>query len=121
MKGRRHTPEPVVRKLRDADRLLGVGQELPEVCKTLEVSESDVSLQNAALRTCGAIDFQFDQTADGHNNLKLLHVVDEFTREPLAIECRRRIDADQIVNVLDRLIAERHSTPTFVRCDNGRR
>jgi hypothetical protein len=27
-----------------------------------------------------AIDFQFDQTADGHN-LKLLHVVDEFTRE----------------------------------------
>ena len=41
-----------------------------------------------------AIDFQFDQTADGHN-LKLLHVVDEFTREALAIECHRRIDADK--------------------------
>jgi putative transposase len=35
-----------------------------------------------------AIDFQFDQTADGHN-LKLLHVVDELTREALAIESRR--------------------------------
>jgi putative transposase len=40
MKGRRHTPEQVVRKLREADRLLGEGQELPEVCKTLEVSEA---------------------------------------------------------------------------------
>jgi putative transposase len=40
-----------------------------------------------------ALDFQFDQTADGRI-LKLLHVVDEFTREALAIECRRRIDAD---------------------------
>ena len=46
-----------------------------------------------------AIDFQFDQTADGHN-LKLLHVVDEFTREALAIECHRRIDADETVEVL---------------------
>jgi putative transposase len=65
-----------------------------------------------------AIDFQWDQTADGHN-LKLLHVVDEFTREALAIECRRRIDSDQTVNVLDRLVAERGSAPAFVRCDNG--
>ena len=46
-----------------------------------------------------AIDFQWDQTADGHN-LKLLHVVDEFTREALAIECHRRIDADKTVDVL---------------------
>jgi putative transposase len=40
MKGQRDTPEQVVRKLREADRLLGEGQELPEVCKTLEVSEA---------------------------------------------------------------------------------
>jgi putative transposase len=40
MKGRRHTPEQVVRKLREADRLLGEGQELPEVLKFLEVSEA---------------------------------------------------------------------------------
>jgi len=65
-----------------------------------------------------AIDFQWDQTADGHN-LKLLHVADEFTREALAIECQRRIDSDQTVAVLDRLVAQRASTPTYVRCDNG--
>jgi putative transposase len=40
MKRRRHTPEQVVRKLREADRLLGEGMELPEVTKQLEVSEA---------------------------------------------------------------------------------
>ncbi len=40
MKRRRHTPEQIVRKLREADRLLGEGMELPEVVKQLEVSEA---------------------------------------------------------------------------------
>jgi putative transposase len=36
---RRHTPEQIIRKLREADRLLGEGLEVPEVAKQLEVSE----------------------------------------------------------------------------------
>ena len=40
MSRRRHTPEQVVRKLREADRLLGEGMELPEVWKQVEVSEA---------------------------------------------------------------------------------
>ena len=40
MKRRRHTPEQIVRKLREADRLLGEGVEIPEVMKALEVSEA---------------------------------------------------------------------------------
>jgi putative transposase len=40
MKNRRHTPEQIVRKLREADRLLGEGFELPDVLKELEVSEA---------------------------------------------------------------------------------
>jgi transposase len=39
VKRRRHTPEQIVRKLREADRLLSEGMEVPEVAKTLEVSE----------------------------------------------------------------------------------
>jgi putative transposase len=39
MKRRRHAPEQIVRKLREADRLLAEGHEIPEVAKTLEVSE----------------------------------------------------------------------------------
>src|SRR5918911_1588699 len=40
MKRRRHTPEQIIRKLREADRLLAEGQEVPEVAKHLEVSEA---------------------------------------------------------------------------------
>ncbi len=40
MKRRRHTPEQIVWKLREADRLLGEGQELPGLVKLLEVSEA---------------------------------------------------------------------------------
>jgi putative transposase len=39
VKRRRHTPEQIVRKLREADRMLAEGIQLPEVCKALEVSE----------------------------------------------------------------------------------
>ena len=39
VKHRRHTPEQVVRKLREADRLLGEGADIPTVCRHLEVSE----------------------------------------------------------------------------------
>lgn len=39
MSRRRHTPEQVVRKLREADRLLSEGSEVSEVARHLEVSE----------------------------------------------------------------------------------
>lgn len=39
VKGRRHTPEQVVRKLREAERLLAAGSALPDVAKQLEISE----------------------------------------------------------------------------------
>jgi putative transposase len=38
MKRRRHTPEQVVRKLREADRMLAEGADLALVCRQLEVS-----------------------------------------------------------------------------------
>ena len=39
MKGRKHTPEQIVRKLREADRLLGEGKLVAEVAKELGISE----------------------------------------------------------------------------------
>jgi putative transposase len=38
VKRRRHTPKQVIRKLREADRLLGEGTSIEEACKALEVS-----------------------------------------------------------------------------------
>jgi putative transposase len=65
-----------------------------------------------------ALDYRFDQTEDGRIP-KLLNVVDEHTREALTITVERRLDADATVAVLDRLVAERQTTPRFIRCDNG--
>ena len=40
MKRRRHSPEQIVRKLREADRLLAEGREVPEVAKAPGISEA---------------------------------------------------------------------------------
>ena len=39
MTRRRHTPDQIVRKLREADRMLGEGAEVAAVARHLEVSE----------------------------------------------------------------------------------
>jgi transposase InsO family protein len=65
-----------------------------------------------------ALDYQFDQTQDGRR-LKLLNIVDEHTRQALAIHVDRRIDADATVAVVDRVVVEHGSAPRFIRCDNG--
>jgi putative transposase len=65
-----------------------------------------------------AIDFLFDQTAD-LRTLKILAITDEFTKEALAIEVDRSIDADHTVRVLDRIVARTGRRPVFVRMDNG--
>ena len=40
MKRQRHTPEQIIRKLREAERLLGEGQTIPEAAKELGISEN---------------------------------------------------------------------------------
>jgi putative transposase len=40
MRRRRHTPEQVIRKLREAERMLGEGKTIPEAAKALEISEN---------------------------------------------------------------------------------
>jgi len=64
-----------------------------------------------------ALDFQFDQTADGRQ-LKLLNVIDEYSRECLAIDVDRSINADDVVRCLERLAGQR-GAPVYVRFDNG--
>lgn len=64
-----------------------------------------------------AADFQFDQTRDGRT-IKILNVLDEFTRESLSSETDRSIDADDVVRVLDEIAGER-GFPAYLRFDNG--
>jgi putative transposase len=64
-----------------------------------------------------ALGFQFDQTADGRT-IKLLNIIDEFTRECLTIEIDRSIDADAVVTCLEKITTERPA-PVYLRFDNG--
>jgi putative transposase len=65
-----------------------------------------------------AMDFQFDHTIDGRQ-VKMLNIIDEFTRENLAIDVEHSISADDVVATLERLVDERGRAPAFVRFDNG--
>ena len=62
-----------------------------------------------------AADFQFDETGDGRN-LKILNVIDEFTRESLSAKTDRSIDADHVVAVLDKIAGTR-GYPVYLRFD----
>jgi transposase InsO family protein len=62
-------------------------------------------------------DFVFDRTANGRR-LKILTIVDEYTRESLAVHVARRIKARDVVDILMSIMAERGS-PRFIRSDNG--
>ena len=64
-----------------------------------------------------AYDFVFDACADGRQ-LKCLTVIDEFTREALAIDVAGSIRSRRVIEVLGRLISER-GAPRFLRSDNG--
>lgn len=70
--------------------------------------------------TCGgswSYDFVFDETENGRA-LKILPVVDEFSRRCLTIEVGRSITAEHVIRVLERLFEE-YGEPEYIRSDNG--
>jgi putative transposase len=64
-----------------------------------------------------AVDFQFDETAD-RRRIKLCNIVDEYTREALAIRVDRTCTAENVITVIEQLVKQR-GTPRYLRADNG--
>lgn len=64
-----------------------------------------------------AYDFVFDACASGQQ-IKCLTVIDEFTRECLAIDVAGSIRSARVIEVLTRLISV-HGAPRLLRSDNG--
>jgi transposase InsO family protein len=62
-------------------------------------------------------DFMMDRTRDGRA-LKLLTVIDEYSRECLAIDVSRRITSEEVLERLAQLFLER-GLPAYIRSDNG--
>jgi putative transposase len=64
-----------------------------------------------------AYDFVEDRTRDGRK-FRMLNVVDEFTRECLAIRVARKLGSAEVIDVLADLFIAR-GTPAHIRSDNG--
>jgi len=62
-------------------------------------------------------DFAMDATEDGRR-LKVMPIVDEYSRECLALEMKPSITAEDVVEVLGKLFSER-GEPAYIRSDNG--
>ena len=64
-----------------------------------------------------AYEFVFDRTADGRK-LRLLTIVDEYTRECLAVDVARRLNSQDVLARLAELFVRR-GVPVHIRSDNG--
>lgn len=64
-----------------------------------------------------SMDFTSDQLADGRR-IRTFNVVDDFTRECVAIDVNRSLTGDRLVEVLDNAARSR-TYPSAIVCDNG--
>ena len=64
-----------------------------------------------------AYDFVQDRTQDGRS-FRMLTVIDEFTRQCLAIVTARKLKSDDVLHCLTELFTI-HSPPEHIRSDNG--
>jgi putative transposase len=62
-------------------------------------------------------DFIFDRTRDG-KVIKILTVIDEFSRECLALKVERKLKSEDVIDALNELFLER-GVPQHIRSDNG--
>lgn len=64
-----------------------------------------------------AYDFMAERTHDGRP-IKILTVIDEYSRECLAIVAERRLQSDDVLSCLADLFVQ-HGAPEHIRSDNG--
>jgi transposase InsO family protein len=107
MPQKKHKPEEIVAKLRQIDVLLSQGRSVGE-----------------AVRTIGVTQFTYYRwrKVEGrtHNGRKfrMLNIIDEFTRECLAIRIDRKLNSTDVIDALSDLFILR-GVPGHARSDNG--
>ena len=74
--------------------------------------------QVSNLHECWSMDFVADQLFDGRK-FRSLTVVDNYSRQCLAIEVDQGIKGDQVVTVMERLKREQGVVPGRIKVDNG--
>jgi putative transposase len=82
------------------------------------MGENGINLRQTSMKNeVWGVDFVQDRTADGRP-FRMLVVLDEYTRECLAIEVARHSRGEDIVTVVDELTAIR-GAPAHLRADNS--
>jgi hypothetical protein len=100
MARKRHKPEEMVAKLRQVDVLTGQGQSIAEAVKTIAVTETSYFRWRAERPNhVWSYDFVEDRTHDGRK-FRMLCVIDELSREALAIRVKRRLNAPDVLETL---------------------
>lgn len=107
-----HVNHKRVRRLWRKHRL-----QVPRVVRKRLRRERPVRLQAAYPGHIWAYDFVEDALADGRK-LYSLTVMDEFTREGLALDVALSTSAERVIGVLTVLVAQ-HGAPGHLRSDNG--
>jgi len=86
--------------------------------RALGSRENSIERQRAErINQVWSYDFVIDQTEDGRR-LRLLPIIDEYSRECLTIEVERSLKVVDLIKALTRLFKER-GAPQYIRSDNG--
>ena len=92
--------------------------QIPKKKRRIRSAESGIlRKQSRRKNEVWGLDFIFDRTADGRP-IKILVVLDEYTRENIALEVSRKLKSHDVIMVLDELTAIR-GAPENIRGDNG--
>jgi putative transposase len=91
--------------------------QVPRVVRNRLRRERPARLQAAYVGHIWAYDFVEDALADGRK-LYILTVMDEFTREGLALDVALSTSAERVIGVLTALVAQ-YGAPGNLRSDNG--
>jgi putative transposase len=101
-------------RLYDEENLKVRSVERKKIARRQRVSQGQASQPNH----CWSADFVSDKLADGRG-IRILTVVDQFTRECVWLEADRSMNGPKVVAALNQAIAERGAAPGSLTLDNG--
>lgn len=94
---------------------LGMRKRVPR--RRVACLKRKIRLAASRKNQCWSMDFMSDQLFDGHR-IRVLTLVDNHTRESLALHVATRVRGQDVVQILERVVAE-HGVPETIRVDNG--
>ena len=103
-----------VYRLYDEENLKVRSVERKKIARRQRVQQSHATRPNQ----CWSADFVSDKLADGRS-IRILTVIDQFTRECIWMEADRSMNGPKVVAALTRAIAERGAAPDSMTLDNG--